>query len=118
MVGNLKRVGVLDQNNRLRGLIKLETQHAAVKNLDSVKKTKTESSTGKDQASKNNLVQFYQPVSPKVLSQFQSLFQEKRAELLASRKSQAPTKGRPVESKPTPIVVSLERNFTEQVTVP
>ena len=77
------------------------------------KKTKTENSTSKNH-SKQTLTQFYKPVNPKVLSKFQSLFQDKPTELLAHKRvQQPPTKGKQqTESKPAAITVNLERNFT------
>lgn len=113
-------MGAIDAENRLKVLLKLEGHHSAAKNADSGKKVKTDSSSAakEGKAPHHSITEYYQSVNPKTLSQFQSLFQEKRAELLAAKKSQVqkPTKGKAPESKPAPtIAVNLERNFTEQV---
>lgn len=98
-------MGALDQNNRLKALLKIESQHAATKNSDSAKKNKTEFSTGKE-ALKNTGAQLYHPPNPKVLSQFQSLYQDKRTELQVGKKARIATKNKPADSKPV-VVVNL-----------
>lgn len=72
------------QDSKMKLFNKLEAQHNA-KNPD-MKKIKTENSN-KDTKVSSPMSTLFQIPNPKVLSQFQSFFTDKRAELLGNRKN-------------------------------